>query len=66
MAQVSKLLDQEILEFANKELKKLGKNAYVIRKLQAIIAAHKHGIILKVITNQAGGWILMKYCDKMD
>ena len=44
MAQVSKLLDQEILEFANKELKKLGKNAYVIRKLQAIIAAHKHGI----------------------
>ncbi len=44
MAQVSKLLDQEILEFANSELKKLGKNAYVIRKLQAVIAAHKHGI----------------------
>ena len=44
MAQISKLLDQEILKFANSELKKLGKDAYVIRKLQAVIAAHKHGI----------------------
>ena len=44
MARISKLLDQDVLKFANSELKKLGKNAYVTRKLQAVIAAHKHGI----------------------
>jgi transposase len=37
-------LDDELLKSAQEELKKIGKEALVARKLSAIIAACKHGI----------------------
>jgi len=44
MAQSSKLLDSDVVNIAMDELKKLGAQAYVSRKLYAVIAASKHGI----------------------
>jgi transposase len=44
MARPSKLLDNEVVLLAHEGLKKLGKSGLVARKLQAIIAAKKHGI----------------------
>ncbi len=44
MARPSKLLDEEVVLLAHKGLKELGKSGRVARKLQAIIAARKHGI----------------------
>ncbi|WP_341763503.1 hypothetical protein [Candidatus Tisiphia endosymbiont of Beris chalybata] len=44
MKNKSKLLDQEVVEIATKELKKLGNYGYVSKKLNAVIAASKHSI----------------------
>lgn len=44
MAQSSKLLDHAVVQIAEQELKKLGSYGYVSMKLNAVIAAHKHGI----------------------
>jgi transposase len=44
MGLVSKLLDEAVVEGAKKELKSIGNNRYVARKLEAVIAAKKHGI----------------------
>ena len=44
MARVSGLLDDNVVAIAKIELKKLGKYAYVSKKLQAVIAASEHGI----------------------
>jgi transposase len=44
MAQVSKLLDDEVVEKAKAQLQKSGKVALMTRKLEAIISAKKHGI----------------------
>ena len=44
MAQVSKLLSDEVLKKAESGFKKLGKHGVVTRKLQIIIAAKQHGI----------------------
>jgi transposase len=44
MARPSKLLDDEVVLLAQDGLKKLGKSGLVAKKLQAIIAAKKHGI----------------------
>ncbi|MDR2268459.1 MAG: winged helix-turn-helix domain-containing protein [Holosporaceae bacterium] len=44
MSRKSLLLSQELAESAKLELKKLGGNALVARKLEAIIAACSHGI----------------------
>lgn len=44
MTRSSGLLGREVVEVAKRELKKLGKYAYVGKKLQAVIAASEHGI----------------------
>lgn len=44
MSKVSKLLDEEVVRLAEKALKKLGSYGYVAKKLNATIAASKHGI----------------------
>jgi len=44
MARVSKLLDDGVVEYAKRSLKKVGKDALLVRKLQAVISAKKHGI----------------------
>jgi len=44
MSRRSSYLSEELLESAQIELKKLGGNALIARKLEAIIAACKHGI----------------------
>ena len=44
MAQISKLLDDEVVEKAKAQLRKSGKVALMTRKLEAIISAKKHGI----------------------
>ena len=44
MAQSSKLLNSSVVALAKEELHKLGSNAYVGKKLYAVIAASKHGI----------------------
>jgi transposase len=45
MAGVSKLLDESVVEYAQKNLKTIaGKNALLMQKLQAVISAKKHGI----------------------
>lgn len=44
MACVSKLLEDSVVEYAIKNLKKIGKDALLGRKLQAVISAKKHGI----------------------
>jgi transposase len=44
MSRKSLLLSQELAESAKLELKKLGGNALVARKLEAIVAACSHGI----------------------
>ena len=44
MANVSKLLDEEVVKLAKRELRKIGSYGYVSKKLNAVIAASKHGI----------------------
>lgn len=44
MALTSKLLDERVVNLAKEMLKKVRDNAYVSRKLQAVIAAKKHSI----------------------
>lgn len=44
MAQVSKLLDDLVVEKAKAQLRKIGKAALMSRKLEAVISAKKHGI----------------------
>ncbi len=44
MPSVSKLLDDSVVAYAKKNLKKIGKDVLLMRKLQAVIAAKKHGI----------------------
>ena len=44
MYRKSTLLNKSVIAFAEAELKKLGRYAYVGKKLQAVIAASKHGI----------------------
>lgn len=44
MSGVSKLLDDQVVQFAKSALKTIGKNALLARKLNAVIAASKHGI----------------------
>jgi transposase len=44
MHRKSALLNKSVISFAQAELKKLGEYAYVSKKLQAVIAASKHGI----------------------
>ena len=44
MTRVSKLLDEQVVNFAKAALKKIGKNALLARKLEAVIAAGNHGI----------------------
>ena len=44
MAQTSKLLDQTVVQTAQTALKKMGRHGYVATKLNAVIAAHRHGI----------------------
>ena len=46
MSRKSSYLNDELLESAQIELKKLGKNALIARKLEAIIAACRYGISL--------------------
>jgi transposase len=41
---MSKLLEDYVIEYATKALKEMGKDALLGRKLQAVIAAKKHGI----------------------
>ena len=47
MSGVSKWLDDPLVESAVNHLKKVGKDELLGRKLQAIIAAKKHGISQK-------------------
>lgn len=44
MALRSKLLDEKVVESAKEMLKKVRNNAYVAKKLNAVIAAKKHSI----------------------
>ena len=44
MTQISKLLDDQVVEKAKAQLHKVGKTALMTRKLEAIISAKKHGI----------------------
>lgn len=44
MGGVSKLLEDDVVEYAIKHLKKIGKDALLGRKLQAVISAKQHGI----------------------
>ncbi len=44
MALRSKLLDEKVVEPAKEMLKKVRNNAYVAKKLNAVIAAKKHSI----------------------
>ena len=44
MAQVSKLLDDQVVEKAKEQLRKVGKATLMSRKLEAVISAKKHGI----------------------
>lgn len=44
MAQVSRLLDDQTVEKARTQLRKVGKAALMTRKLEAVISAKKHGI----------------------
>jgi len=44
MACVSKLVDDQVIEYAQILLRKIGKDALLGRKLQAVISAKKHGI----------------------
>jgi len=44
MTRSSGLLDEKVVLIAKQELKRLGKYAYVGKKLQAVIAASEHGI----------------------
>lgn len=46
MSTQSKLLSDEVVASAKKALKAMGKNALLAKKLEAIIAAKKHGITL--------------------
>ena len=69
MTKSSKLLDQDVVRIAKKELKKLGQYGYVSKKLQAVIAASEHGIqevarIYNVSRNSITSWI--KIIKKMD
>lgn len=69
MAKSSKLLDQDVVRIAKKELKKLGHYGYVSKKLQAAIAASDHGIrdvarIYNVSRNSITSWV--KAIKKMD
>lgn len=62
MKNKSKLLDQEVVEIATKELKKLGNYGYVSKKLSAVIAASKHSItevakVYNISRNTLGSWI---------
>ena len=69
MAKSSKLLDQDVVRIAKKELKKLGHYGYVSKKLQTVIAASDHGIrdvarIYNVSRNSITSWV--KAIKKMD
>jgi transposase len=44
VSQVSRLLEEEVVAFAKKELERLGKAGIIARKLQAIISAKEYGI----------------------
>jgi transposase len=44
MGGVSRLLEDGVVLLAKKELKRLGRNGLVARKLEAVISAKKHGI----------------------
>ncbi len=44
MPRVSKLINDNIVAYAENQLKKMGNHAMLARKLEAIIAASKHGI----------------------
>lgn len=44
MACVSKLIDDNVVKYAISNLKKIGKEALLGRKFQAVISAKKHGI----------------------
>lgn len=44
MARTSKLIDTEVIRKAQQGLKQIGKNALLARKLEAVLAASKHGI----------------------
>lgn len=62
MTKSSKLLDQDVVRIAKKELQKLGQYGYVSKKLQAVIAASEHGIkdvarIYNVSRNSITSWI---------
>ncbi|QKX03064.1 hypothetical protein GOY07_02515 [Wolbachia endosymbiont of Litomosoides sigmodontis] len=45
MALKSKLLDEKVMKLAKEMLKEVQNNAYITKKLNAIIAARKHNII---------------------
>lgn len=62
MALRSKLLDEQVVESARKMLKKVRNNAYVSKKLNAVIAAKKHSItavakICCISRNALTAWI---------
>lgn len=44
MSGVSKIVTDEVLEIAKRQLKELGKDKYIAAKLQAVISAKTHGI----------------------
>ena len=44
MSSVTKLLDEKVLATAKRELKLIGKNALLTKKLEAVIAVKKHSI----------------------
>jgi transposase len=44
MSGVSKIVTDEVLEIAKRQLKELGKDKYIAAKLQAVISTKTHGI----------------------
>lgn len=46
MAPISKLIDERVVSRAKEELQRIGKNALLVRKLHAVIAASNHGILM--------------------
>ena len=71
MTQTSKLLDDQVVEKAKTQLRKVGKTALMTRKLEAIISAKKHGIsqvaqIYDITRKTLTSWIKCVRNDSLD
>ncbi len=71
MTQTSKLLDDQVVEKAKTQLRKVGKTALMTRKLEAIISAKKHGIsqvaqIYDITRKTLTSWIKCVRNDNLD